>query len=221
MSTSFDPWQFAGKKYYPVEAHQEGADGEIHSTGISHEDYRRCHQERGSRPSFAHKSIPPFARNPQQLQAVLVMRAKKYLLHRPEGSVVSDDWKVLNRLCTTRALQGYKIDPFAPAVQHEMLERHKEAISRAGGYLELHSAVAYRSWLLGQDSVQVAESLGIDPATVRQNLYRLKAVARELGFDAGPLEVRKGRKSFQRLNHCGAKPHHRSGTFSFCFQFSQ
>jgi hypothetical protein len=182
MST-FDPWQFAGRKSLAVEAHYT-TDGEFESTGLDYGDYGRMHTaERAPR----HKDcVPPFAHDTEQLKKVLMLRALRYLRGTtPIRELHNADWEQLNRRATEKALRGYKIRSDAPRVQHEMQARHRASVRRAGGFLQLLAAIAYRAWRLGQDSVAVGESLGISPVNVRATLQRLRDSARQLGFDVG------------------------------------
>jgi hypothetical protein len=182
MST-FDPWQFAGRKSFAVEARYT-TDGEFESTGIDYGDYGRMHTAQRA-PRYK-DCVPPFALNTEQLKKVLMVRALRYLRSNSPGDAVHKaDWHQLNRRATEKALRGYEIRPDAPRVQHEMLAKHRRAVIRAGGFLQLLAAVAYRAWRLGQDSVAVAESLGIQPCNVRGILQRIRTTARDLGLDAG------------------------------------
>jgi hypothetical protein len=62
---------------------------------------------------------------------------------------------------------------------------HRDAIKRAGGYLELQAAIAFRAWRLGMDSVGVAETVGLSPQAIRQALWRMRYAAKQLGFEVG------------------------------------
>jgi hypothetical protein len=177
----FDAWQFQGA--YQISA----ASAE---TSLSFDDYRSMHTQ--------HKAagrcwVPPFAFNERQLRKVLLLRAWRYLVqHGPLPANVS--WQKLNEAATTRALRGYEVRPSASKIQHLMCKRHIEAVRRAGGYLQLQNAVAFRSWRLGQNSVAVGDSLGISPCNVRATLQRLRDIARKLGFDVGSDHPSRGRR---------------------------
>ena len=167
----FDPYQFAGRGAYAASA----------ETNISFNDYGRMHTAThcGVRPW-----CPPFALNNKQLQQVLLLRAWRYLHHNYSIPAAADRDKI-NRAATALALRGNVVGPDAPSVQHEIVEKHRAAVRKAGGFLQLHASIAFRSWRLGMNSVEVAESLGITPWSVRQSLWRLRAVAKRLGFDVG------------------------------------
>jgi hypothetical protein len=83
------------------------------------------------------------------------------------------------------ALQPHKIRSESPQIQREMNIMHIQAIVRAGSYLALQSSIAYKRWRLGEDSVTIAEELGLSPAAVRIGLVRLRDIAKKLGFDIG------------------------------------
>ena len=132
------------------------------------------------------------------------MRAFRYVRSGIKSLPEEVDWKEIDRAATEKALRGYAIRADAPRLQHEMQERHKQAVRRAGSYLALQSFVAYSSWRLGRDSVAVATDLGLDPANVRATLERLRTAARALGFDTGVDRRSAERKS--REAHRAKKP---------------
>lgn len=202
--SSYDLHQFANRRQQPVEAYY-GADHEWHSTGLSFDDYERAHVEthKGNLPS-----VPPFALNPDQLRKVLIMRAFRYV-HSGNTPVPENvDWKAIDQAATEKALRGYTIRADASRIQHEMQERHKQAIRRAGSYLALQSSIAYSSWQLGRDSVAVATDLGIDPCNVRATLERIRMIARRLGFEVGVdrRSVKRKLREDERAAQLKAKP---------------
>jgi len=168
----FDPYQFANHGAFPASA----------DTNISFADYGRMQtiQRLGNHPS-----VPPFALNDKQLQKVLLLRAWRYLHQGSMPATVDRD--KINRAATAKALRGNRClsNLAAPAIQREMVKKHREAVRRAGSWLALYSSIAYRSWRLGMNSVEVAESLGITPYSVRVILWRLRDSAKQLGFPVG------------------------------------
>jgi hypothetical protein len=177
MSTrglQFDDWQFQNHyQTHPVSVESK----------LSFDDYGRS-------MSTAHRAegrawVPPFATDGRQLKIVLLLRTWRFV-HNGVPMPRNLDWHELNRIATERALKGHEIRESAPAIQKQIQEQHKAAVCRAGGYLQLQAAIAWRSWRLGQDSVTVAESLGVSPSAVRINLSRIKDAARLLAFDVGP-----------------------------------
>jgi hypothetical protein len=169
---SFDNHQFQGRKNYPVNA----------TNGISFDDYGKMHSEtHGAKPTAF---VPPFALNDKQLQKVLLLRAWKYM-HGCGAFPEKVDRDSLNKAATKKALEGYAIGNDAPPIYHRAAAKHRAAVKKAGGYLELQAAMAFRSWRLAMDSVAVAASLGTTPQAVRQTLWRLRDLAKYLGFDVG------------------------------------
>lgn len=183
-TAAYDPWQFAARKSFPVEAHYTA--GEIESTGISFDDYSRMQTHRHSSKPAAW--VPPFAMNDSQLQKVLLIRAWCYV-NGPRRLPIPDPASInreeINRAATAKVLRGYTIRPDAPAIQHQAHAMHLESVRRAGGYLQLLAAIAFRAWRLGMDSVAVAESLGTSPQAVRVHLWRFRDAAKDLGFEVG------------------------------------
>lgn len=155
--------------------------------GISFDDAKFMQTQR-------HKSkpaawVPPFAMNDSQLQKVLLLRAWLYVGRGRSRRKLPDPDSIsrqeINRAATAKALRGYIIRPDAPAVQHQAHAIHQAAVRRAGGFLQLLAAIAFRSWRLGMDSVEVAETLGTTPQAVRVYLWRFRDIAKRLGFEVG------------------------------------
>lgn len=171
-SLNFDQYQFEGSRAFPVSA----------KTGISYEDYRSMQTAtRGATPVAW---VPPFSLNDKQLQKVLLLRVWRYIRgSRPMPETINRE--AINKAATAKALRGYEIGKLASAIQHEIVKKHRAAVRKAGGFLELHASIAFRSWRLGMDSVEVAASIGMTPQAVRQALWRMRAVAKQLGFDVG------------------------------------
>jgi hypothetical protein len=151
-------------------------------SNIAYEDFSRMHRE--SHAARQSRWVPPFALNDKQLRRVLLVRCWRYV-HNQTPVPANLNWKELDRAATAHTLQPHAILPTSPLVQKLMYASHVEAVLRAGGYLEFQAAITYRSWRLGQDSVTVADSLGISPQCVRVNLQRLRDIGRMLGFDCG------------------------------------
>lgn len=176
----FDPCQFSNRyKQMAVSAR----------TSIAFSDYRSMHTE-------THKVrqdwIPPFALNDKQLQQVLLHRAWTYAHGgAPFPQIVNV--QEINSAATARALKGYVIHKDAP-IQVQMMQTHQTAVRKAGGYMQLHAAIAFRSWRLGMDSVAVAETIGSTPFAVRQSLWRMRDVAKCLGFEVGRAGYTSGKK---------------------------
>jgi hypothetical protein len=185
---SFDNHQFAGRKNYPVNA----------TNGISFDDYSRMQTHtHGEKPAAF---VPPFALNDKQLQKVLLLRAWRYAHGGSAAFPEQVDRDSLNKAATKKALEGYTISNAAPPTQHRAAAMHRAVVKKAGGYLQLQGAIAFRSWRLGMDSVAVAASLGTTPQAVRQSLWRLRDLAKHFGFDIG----RAGHTAGKLRNRPGA-----------------
>ena len=175
----FDRCQFEGHDAYPVSA----------KTRIAFEDYGRM--QTASRRGYA-PWVPPFAMNDAQLQKVLLTSAWRYI-HGPADPPTIDREEI-NQTATAKALLGYTIRPDAAAIQHQAHALHQEAVRRAGGYLQLLAAIAFRSWRLGMDSPSVAETVGTTPNAVRVHLWRFRDIAKRLGFEVGRVGHTSGTK---------------------------
>ena len=191
MSTrgaQFDDWQFQGR----YQNHAVSV-----KSKITFDDYGRS-------MSTAYRAegrgwVPPFALNNEQLQRVLLTRAWRYIHH--VVSLPKDvEWQEVARTATEKALQPHNIKSGSPRIQKLMFVAHVSAVIRAGGLLQLWAAIAFRAWRLGQDSVAVGESLGVSPGAVRINLFRLRDIARSLGYDTGiPHHSYKSKDHSKRL----------------------
>jgi hypothetical protein len=173
----FDPFQFAGRPHYAVSA-EYTRDGWT-STGVDFSDGMST--QNSSVPRRCKRWTPAFAASPEKLRRVLLQRAWTYLYCKKPFPATAD-WKTINAAATKRALKPFDYKN-CPTHKRGENEAHVAAVKRAGGYLQLLAAIAYRAWNLGQDSVAVADSLRINPQCVRQHLSRLCGIARALGFE--------------------------------------
>jgi hypothetical protein len=177
--------------------------------GISFDDAQRMQTHRHSSKPAAW--VPPFAMNDSQLQKVLLLRAWLYVGRGRSRRKLPDPDSIsreeINRAATTKALRGYTIRPDAPAIQHQAHAIHQAAIRRAGGFLQLLAAIAFRSWRLGMDSVEVAGTLGTTPQAVRVYLWRFRDIAKRLGFEVGraghTAGMKRGKKSAMKNRAIG------------------
>jgi hypothetical protein len=183
---NFDPHVFASRRQHPVAADytQEGWT----SNGVGFDDFSRMNVH--NRSGRHKKWTPAFAASPKKLRRVLLERGRLYI---SRGHPLSD-WQTINAAATKRALSP-ELFQNCPDHKRGEHEAHVTAVKRAGGYLELQAAIAYRAWLLGQNSIMVGESLGgMSPTTVRKNLHRLSEVARDLGYETFPRHHTYNRK---------------------------
>lgn len=175
----FDNFQFENRGAYPASAKSCLAFSDIRTMHTEHHD--------GNPAAW----VPPFALNDKQLQQTLLLRAWRYVHNR---GIPPADLHKINADATAKALKGSCVAADAPAIQREMVRKHIAAVRRAGGYMQLHAAIAFRSWRLGMSSVEVAESLGMTPYAVRVALWRLRDAAKKLGFDVGRVGHTAGMK---------------------------
>jgi hypothetical protein len=144
---------------------------------------------------------PPFSLDTEKLRRVLLLDAYRYvygpkpipelLIRRSTNAPI--DMPELNKLATAKALRGYRVCDTASQQQHNQLDVFRAAVQRAGSYMALKSAIAFRAWRLGHNSVTIAGELGMRPGTVRQHLCRLLHIAQALGYDAGTPHPTRGR----------------------------
>src|SRR5260370_24135052 len=183
----FDPHQFAARRNRVVSSESQ----------IAFTDYNRMHTE--YRKTFRdNRWIPQFANDDKQLRRVLAQRAFSYYRafnkrgHNefeqvPEALVA--DLPALTELVnqTLKKLEGNpkyfaETNSDMPDMQLGMHWQHIGAVKRAGSYLALITAIAYRSWRQGWHSTDIAASLGMTPWSVREHLYRLREIATRLGY---------------------------------------
>ena len=60
------------------------------------------------------------------------------------------------------------------------------AVKHAGGYRAMLAGIGFRAWRLRQDAINIADQMEMSPVVVRQYLYRMICVARQLGFETCP-----------------------------------
>lgn len=170
----FDRWQFDNRRSRPVSA----------ASGIDWSDYfRSMSMDDAPQLEGKLKWIPKFVHNNGQFRQVLMARARTYAhVSNPWGCPDGRSWQDLEVACTKLAL-GITYSRNCNDFQRNLIDRHKAAVQKAGGYLALQAAVAFHYWRRAQSSVAVAEILGISPQAVRQAASKLLDVARELGIE--------------------------------------
>jgi hypothetical protein len=126
------------------------------------------------------KWIPPFALDTAKLRTVLVFRGWM-MAYGPKRFNSEIPYAVIDAAATERSLH-FAENNFVDTAR---ALAHTAAVRRAGSYLSLQGAIAYRAWRLGQNSIDIGDALGISPVNVRVSLERLKRCARALGYDVG------------------------------------
>jgi len=175
---------------------------------LAFSDIQRMHVHRHS-ATRGRRFIPEFATNPKQLRQVLTFFAWRYARPTkkknapvPEGITLDE----LKRVTDERFEKDLKQNR---RPKNQISQRETDAFERFcfvydQGWLRVHAAVAWRSWLLGYESTQIAAGLFMSPQQVRIILWRMNLVARELGFNTFPAG-KKGRR-----NRTEWKAHHPS-----------
>jgi len=186
----FDRWQFDGRRARPVRRYSSRDEN---VTGLSYEDYAHMGQQRRGGAGALH-FIPDFTQNDKKLRLALAQYAWAYV--GSGGTRVPDslagDWKALKRFVDARTARGSNLSKDCPAGQRAQYEAFRKSAS--GKWLERLAGVAYRTWRLREDSVAIADALGITPVAVRQIRWRILRTAEALGFDIGTLgRLRGGR----------------------------
>jgi len=198
MAVHYDEHQFAGRHQHPVHV-EYGAGGAMHTHGIAFEDYTRMstslkHKPRGGRRSDA----PVWAMDDAKLRAVMVrsleLRARldapqqgteKDRLARAQRALQADNATLVDRL-KKMAAQYVQLKA-APDVDAEQVAKMEEQIESVDTVLRTNAAwaekvvaIVYRYYRLGEDSVAVAQAVGLKPPHVRQTLWRLQQTWEEL-----------------------------------------
>lgn len=175
---------------YPVEATFDGHD--FVSTGLDYSDLTSMH-------SFQHKPFagrrletPTWAANNSQLLEIVVLYMEKLCLGRHQlsrGTLQQRLAKAIEKRLARRPKYTATLDKLCklyvseqnPARRKELATEIKclDAVLRHLGREHLNAiGVVRRYWLLGEDSVAVANELGMSPMHVRVLLGRLKDVAK-------------------------------------------
>jgi hypothetical protein len=158
---------------------------------LSYDDIRYMHLLRAI-DRRSDRWTPPFVWSPEKFKRVLLCRAWRYA-HATKPWPECIDMAAVNKAATERALRGPKIGEDAAEEQRVWAATHIDAIRRAGSFMALESAICFKCWRLGSDSVTVAGEVGLTPGAVRQHLNRTLRIARELDFDCGQPHPTRGK----------------------------
>jgi hypothetical protein len=181
----FDLYQFANTRHSFHSCTSESR--------LAFSDMSRCHVERRKTFRWQHW-IPAFVNNQNQFRHVILSRALAWCGPHTRPGAPMPNFSSVKKLVDKKFDERAKTFRGTPGdVQFLMFERFKAAVRQASGYLEFVTAIAYRSWLLGQDSCTVAASLAISPQCVRQQLVRLCKTALRLGYETHVGHSSKGR----------------------------
>jgi hypothetical protein len=172
-------------------------------SGIAMMDYSRM--QTVTYRSARHRSrVSAWSQNEKQFQHVLAQRVWRFCGKSgfvPEKYI--NDRAALSKLADKCVAKQEKNEVWkqVPPAQRLLHETHMAAIRRAGGFMQLQALLMWRAYRDLQDSVQIAESLGITPANARQSIFKANQIARTLGYECctrrSPMLGRKfpGRKS--------------------------
>lgn len=186
---AFDPYAFAGRRAHPV--HVAFIAGEPESTtGIAFEDYSRMRQIAGATPAFRHRPAPSWARNNSQLRELIV-----HFMERRAGYREPQAGTHVERLARAKAKLAAKVPRLTEVLTnlcHEYVQLKKQdpaslrirtleiEIENYDSQLILNkraeaviAGVVYRSYCVGENSVEVGKAVGIKPPHVRALLHRL------------------------------------------------
>lgn len=201
QSLHFDTSQFAGRHQYPVGA-DFGAHGEVHSTGISFEDYRSMHVEEraGCGQRRNHDRDWAFCDTKVRQVIARTMEVRACIRIPNSGTEVERialaEKKIQKEI---RPLLKARLDTLcrnyaqkrAAGATPEELAKLENAIKGADTHVrmsrpnrvpEILVAIVYRFFRLAKSNTEIAEALDLNPGTVRKLIYNLEQTAGELGF---------------------------------------
>ena len=168
----FDVHQFANRRLRMVSK----------DSALTFNDIQTMHVENHVDRPFKARWTPAWAMNDEQFRQVVLHRAWTYVSRGPFPSGIS--MREMKRRCDAEFARVMKTERGTPGDgQWNAHEQHKRSVIHAGGYLEMLAVALYRSCRLGQDSVTVAEQMGMRPSNVRQAVCRANIEARRLGFE--------------------------------------
>lgn len=227
-STSFehyDQHQFV-RLSRPVGVRYAGGDRWENPSGLSFDDFRVC--QTSSRKLFASRRYvtPDWATADKKLQRVIV----EYLIQRacgsstltrarmPKGKPIEQlRWaeqrlrekvpgleRVLNGLCEDYVelkQRGIK-HPYLRTVE-ALIQNNDTSIIINRGAGKIIAAVVYMYYREGLNSVSIAEALGLSAPGVRQLLFRIWQVAKQLGYTVEPFRAQRNQQTIFKSEATG------------------
>jgi len=201
-SARYDVTQFAGRKNLPIGAQFDGH--EFRGRGISYEDYSRMGTVTRKGWSIQSRRTLPterlWALDDAKVRAVLVRTLEiRAGLRKPQTGTDSErlaraQKAIQERVCpslkvTLNGMCGRYALMRKMGVPPSELESLEKTIKGADTALRIASqipaitvGIIYRYFRLGDDSVAVADALGITPVHVRKIIFNLENCAGELGY---------------------------------------
>ncbi len=168
----FDPWQFDSRKSL---ARNLGAIGPGRMT-----DTMQIFRVAVQRPE---RYRAAWAQNESQFQKVILTRAAQWCCGK---AATSADLTQMRDLCAAK-LRRLKAETPKNVARRSSLEKEISVLDRFGGYLQLISMIAWKSYRQGLPGNQIAEEMEVSAFFVRTHLCRLNAVAAKLGFPTTPV----------------------------------
>jgi hypothetical protein len=186
------------------------------TNGISFQDYGGMHVVSRELNSNRARYIPAFANNDEQLRLVLCQSAWQYIKGGGKCRTrrVPDNFvrhpRLLEKLCDARiAVNARREVKTGRGTRQDWIHRvHVIQMHEHGGYMHMQARVAYMSFRLGMQSIEIAPELGITPPHARQLVQRLCDTARWLGLETFPRHKTYGthrKKKMPRRDITGQK----------------
>lgn len=206
---AFDPHMFANRKAMPVKAWTEGADAEIHSTGLGFDDFSRSHIETHCAPLAFRSGAPTWVYSNAQFRLVVcrIMEKRALIRHpavhlppRERLAIAEQRWKDRVRPFHVALLKRLVNEELALRKSGKDPERQKQLLQQCiildsqlliENWPATLAAVLYLYFRNGNDSVAVANQTGITPVSVRAICSRANRTARELFEGATPPRRRR------------------------------
>jgi hypothetical protein len=114
---SFDPFQFSGRVSQPI--HAEFIGGEIHSTGVSFDDYSRMQTHTRKLAAGRRNDAPDWAFNDDQLRAIIVRcMERRAFLYTPSPLPLTEGQRLL--------VAQKVVAQYQPELEARITRLHKE-----------------------------------------------------------------------------------------------
>jgi transposase-like protein len=168
------------------------------STGLSFNDYSRCHVTKRSNKGSKHRPIPQWALDDAKTKEVII----RYLEYRNYLPAATDK-SYEERLATVNAAATKRIQEFTDNLKRfyrngtgdtEIQNMDTKIVLERKGMHALVAAVVYFSYRLNYDSPSVYKETGVKPPHVRIILWRCNKIAKEI--EQG-LPHRKNQKNYR------------------------
>lgn len=153
------------------------------TSGLAFNDIQSMTVRKRAEHPYKTKWVAQWAFNDEQFRRVVLAKCWSYVhagLPCPNDLTKDEAKKIADQRFKRMSKREYAIPG---SFQWNIHETHKRAVANAGGYLEFWSLVLYRALRLQEDSVSVAQQMGLTPVHVRQALSRANQIARALGFE--------------------------------------